>query len=238
MQVSARRRFSQSLQFGASWTWSKAMDFNDTDTSSVTTLVPLRNWHYGLAGFDRTHVVKFNYVANLPNARVGHWLLKGALHGWELSGITSFVSGAPLGVGFSTTTAVDITGTSDLGARIVAIGAPALPKDQRTFSRFFDTSAFRLPAVGTLGNTGKTVLRGPGINNWDAALAKSFRLYEGLRLQFRAEAYNAFNHTQFAGVNTSAQFNPATGAQTNAAFGTITSARSPRTMQLAVRVMF
>jgi hypothetical protein len=238
LQVSARRRFSRSVQFGAAWTWSKAMDFNDTDTSSVTTLAPLRSWHYGLAGFDRTHIVKLNYVIALPNAPVRSRVLRGALHGWELSGITSFISGAPLSVGFSTTTAVDITGSSDLGARIVAVGNPVLPKGDRTFNRYFDTSVFRLPAVGTLGNAGKTVLRGPGVNNWDTALAKSFRLRESLRLQFRCEAYNAFNHTQFSTVNTTAQFNPATGAQTNPAFGTLTGARNPRNLQLALRLMF
>jgi hypothetical protein len=238
MQVSARRRFTRSVQFGAAWTWSKAMDFNDTETSAVTVLAPLRAWHYGLAGFDRTHIVRINYLVNLPNAPVHNRVLRGALHGWELSGITSFISGAPLGVGFTTTTAIDITGTPDLGARIVTVGSPVLPKSERTFSRYFDTSVFRLPPVGSLGTAGKTVLRGPGTNNWDTALAKTFRLYETLRMQFRCEAYNAFNHTQFSAVNTTAQFNPATGAQTNPSFGQITAARNPRTVQLALRVMF
>ncbi len=238
LQVSARRRFTRSVQFGAAWTWSKAMDFNDTETSSVTVLAPLRQWHYGLAGFDRTHIFRLNYLVKLPNAPVRNPALRGILHGWELSGITSFISGAPLGVGFSTTSAVDITGSADLGARIVALGSPVLPKNERTFSRFFDTSVFRLPAVGTLGNTGKTVLRGPGINNWDSALAKSFPLHEKVRLQFRCEAYNAFNHTQFSTINTTAQFNPSTGALTNPAFGSITGARNPRTVQLAARLVF
>ena len=52
---------------------------------------------------------------------------------------------------------------------------------------------------------------GPGVNNWDASIAKSFRIVERVQLRVRIEAYNAFNHTQFAAVNTSAQFNPATG---------------------------
>ncbi|MBI3679449.1 MAG: TonB-dependent receptor [Acidobacteria bacterium] len=238
LQVSARRRFAQHLQFGAAWTWSKTMDFNDTDTSAVTTLVPLRSWHYGLAGYDRTHVVKLNYLWDVPRLPVRGTILRGIFHGWELSGITSFVSGQPLGVGFSTTTAVDIAGTADLGARIVVTGPPVLPKDQRTFTRVFDTSVFRLPAVGTVGNAGKTLLRGPGVNNWDAAIAKSFPIRESLRLQFRCEAYNVFNHTQFSAVSTAAQFNPATGQQTNGAFGSYTAARVPRTIQLVVRVIF
>jgi carboxypeptidase family protein/TonB-dependent receptor-like protein len=238
LQASARRRFAKHLQFGAAWTWSKAMDYNDTDTSAVTTLVPLKSWNYGLAGFDRTHVVKLNYLLDVPNLPVRGALLRGIFHGWELSGITSFVSGQPLGVGFTTTTAIDITGTADLGSRIVVTGPAALAKDRRTFNRYFDTSVFRLPAAGTVGNAGRTVIRGPGVNNWDAALAKSFPLRESLRLQFRCEAYNVFNHTQFSTVNTSAQFNPATGAQLNGAFGSFTAARIPRTVQLVARVTF
>ncbi len=238
LQVSARRRFSRNMQFGASWTWSKTLDFNDTDTSAVTTIVDLRNWNYGLASFDRTHILKINYLYDLPKLPVRNFLLKGALHGWQLSGITSFVSGQPLGVGFGTSSAVDTTGTSDLSARTVINGDAILPKGDRTFSRFFNTSVFSMPPVGTVGTAAKTVLRGPGVSNFDASMAKSFRIMERVQLRVRVEAYNAFNHTQFNGLNTSAQFNPTTGAQTNAAFGSLTSSRSPRTIQLGARISF
>jgi len=238
LQVSARRRFARHVQFGAAWTWSKTMDFNDTDLSAVNTLVPFRAWNYGLASYDRTHVVKLNYLLDVPNLAVRGAVLRSVLNGWQLSGITSFVSGAPLGVGFTTTTAVDISGTPDLSPRIVVTGAASLPKSQQTFSQFFNTSVFQLPAVGTVGNAGRTVIRGPGVNNWDAALVKSFVLREPLRLQLRLEAYNAFNHTQFTTVNTTAQFNPATGQQVNAAFGQFTAAANPRQVQLALKVTF
>ena len=238
LQVTARRRFSRNLQFGAAWTWSKALDFNDTDIGAVTTLVNLRTWNYGLASFDRTHIVKLNYLYDLPKLPVHNFLLKGGLHGWQLSGIASFVSGQPLGVGFGTTSAIDTTGTPDLGARTVINGPAILPKDQRTFERYFDTSVFGLPSAGTVGTAAKTVFRGPGVNNWDASIAKSFRIVERVQLRVRFEAYNAFNHTQFAGVNTTAQFNTVTGAQTNAAFGSLTSTRSPRTLQLGARISF
>jgi len=238
LQVSARRRFARYMEFGAAWTWSKTMDFNDTDTSEVSTLVPFRPWNYGLAAFDRTHVVKLNYLLDVPNLPVQGMILKGVLHGWQLSGITSFISGAPLGVTFTTTTAVDITGTPDLSPRPVVVGNASLPKSQQTFNQFFNTSVFQLPAVGTVGNLGRTVFRGPGINNWDAALVKSFPLREPMRLQLRLEAYNALNHTQFTTVNTAAQFNPTTGQQVNAAFGQFTAAANPRQVQLAVKLTF
>ena len=165
LQISARRRFSRNLQFGAAWTWSKAMDFTDTDTATVTPIVNLRQWNYGLAGYDRTHIVKLNYLYDLPNLRVHNAILKGVFQGWQLSGIVSMVSGAPTGVSFSTTTAVDTTGTPDLTARTVITGAAILPKDQRTFARYFDTSVFALAPVGTVGTAPKVVFRGPGVNN-------------------------------------------------------------------------
>ncbi len=238
LQVSARRRFARRFQFGAAWTWSKAMDFNDTDLSQVNTLAPFRSWNYGLASFDHTHIVKLNYLFDIPNLPVHSAVLRGVLNGWELSGITTFASGAPLSVGYTTTTAVDISGTPDLRPRIVVTGDPNLPKGQQTFDQFFNTGVFQLPAVGTIGNTGRTVIRGPGLNNWDTALAKNFTVYERLTLQLRLEAYNVFNHTQFTGVDATAQFNPSDGRQVNAGFGQFTSAAQPRVVQLAVRLAF
>ena len=208
MQVSACRRFARNFRFGAAWTWSKTMDLNDNDTDTVTTIVNLRSWNYGLAAFDRTHIVKINYLYDLPKLPGNNIVITTVLNGWQLSGITSFVSGQPLGVSFGTTNAEDITGTSDLTPRTVIVGNAVLPKDQRTFNRFFNTSAFALPAVGTVGDAGKAVIRGPGVNN---------NIVERMELRLRLEAYNAFNHTQFSTVNTSAH--PSTGAQTNAAFG-------------------
>jgi hypothetical protein len=238
LQVTAHRRFAQHVDFGAAWTWSKAMDYNDTDLSEVYTIVPFRSWNYGMASFDHTQIVKLNYLIDVPNLSVHNAILGAVLHGWQLSGITTFQSGAPLGIGVTTTTSEDITGTPDLSARAVVTGDPDLSKSQQTFSRFFNTSVFQLPAVGTVGNAGRTVIRGPGLNNWDSALAKSFLIHERVRLQLRLEAYNAFNHTQFTTVNTTAQFNPATGQQVNGAFGQFTAAANPRQVQLAVRLAF
>ena len=94
-----------------------------------------------------------------------------------------------------------------------------------------------MPARGTIGNSAPTQVRGPGINNWDIALFKNMPIREQVSLQFRAEAYNAFNHTQFAALDTAARFD-AQGNQVNARFGEFTSARPPRVMQLALRLYF
>jgi hypothetical protein len=237
LQTTAQRRVARMLQMGVAWTWSKAMDYNSSDADPVTTLVSPRVWNYGLATFDRTHIFKANWIWDLPGAgpKAGPAAL--ALRGWQLSGVTSFMSGAPLGVNVTTSTGADITGTPSLSPRAVVTGNPVLPKSERTFSRNFDTSVFRLPASGTFGNAARTVIRGPGINNWNLGLFKSFRVREGMRLQFRAEAYNAFNHTQFSALDTTARFD-AQGTQVNTRMGEFTAARQPRIMQFALRLSF
>jgi hypothetical protein len=214
------------------------MDYNSGDTDTVSSLVPVRVWNYGLSNFDRTHILKFNWLWDIPKAPVGNAVLDRVVNGWQLSGIASFVSGNPMSVGYNTTTAVDITGTPSQGARIVVLDNPVLPKSERTFNRFFNTDVFALPKVGTFGNSARTVIRGPGTNNWDIAVFKNVPVNERMRFQFRLETYNTFNHTQFSGLDTGARFEPATGQQVNTRFGELTGARSPRIIQLALRFLF
>jgi len=238
LQITARRRFANRVQFGLAWTWSKAMGFTDLDTTAITSLTPLRAWNYGLASFDRTHIVKFDWLWDLPKAPIENRVLKAALHNWQLSGIASWVSGAPLSVGLTTVAAFDFTGTPSQGARVVQTGDPVLPKSERAFSQHFRTDVFQMPARGTVGNAALTQFRGPGVNNWDVALFKDFPIREHARLQFRAEAYNAFNHTQFSAVDATARFDTTTGRQVNTRFGEYTASRSPRIMQFALRFYF
>ena len=237
LQVTANRRFQNGLQFGAAWTWSKAMDYTDGDGQAVSAQVNPRVWNYGLAGFDRTHVVKVNFLYEVPKASVQSAIAKRVLHGWQISGIASFVSGAPTGVGFSTVAAIDITGTPTHGARVVVTGNPVLPKSERTFTRYFRTDVFRVPAVGSIGNAAKTQFRGPGRNNWDVSFFKDVPVRERMRFQFRAEMYNIFNHTQFTGVDAATRFDQQ-GNQVNARMGQLTSASDPRIVQLALRFYF
>lgn len=237
MQVTARRRFAQSVQFGFAWTWSKAMNYNDFDNNPISVLASPRFWNYGLSTFDRTHMVRMDWTWDLPKARTGNAALNYVVNNWQLSGITSFISGEPVNVSWTNTTPIDITGTASQGARINVTGNPILPKGERTFSRNFRTEVFQRPAVGTFGNSATTQLRGPGINNWDMVLMKNLPIRENLRMQFRAEAYNAFNHTQFATFDAAARFDPQ-GNQVNARFGEYLSARAPRIMQFALRLYF
>jgi hypothetical protein len=237
LQTTLNRRFARGVQFGLAWTWSKSMNYMDFDGNTFSPLVSRRVWNYGLSQWDRTHVFKFNYLWDVPRAPWDNFAARWVMNGWQLSGITSFVSGQPTGVGYSFTTAREITGTPSQGARIVVLSNPVLPKSEQTFSRNFRTDVFAPPAVGTIGNSARTILRGPGINNWDIAIFKNFPIPEPMQLQFRCEMYNAFNHTQFSGFDTGARFDPQ-GDQVNTRLGQFTGARNPRYIQLSLRFSF
>lgn len=237
LQVTANRQFASGLQFGASWTWSKALDYNDNDTDTISSLIPARVWNYGLASFDRTHVLTLNWLWDVPKSPWRFLTARVVLNDWTVSGITTFSSGAPLGIGFSQVTVSDITGSPTDGPRVVVTGDPNLPKSERTFSRNFRTEVFRPPSADTFGNAAKTLIRGPGINNWDIAIFRNFPIREQMRFQFRGELYNAFNHTQFSALDTTTRFD-AQGNQVNTRLGEFTAARNPRQMQLALRFYF
>lgn len=266
LQTSLQRRFVNGFQAGVVYSWSKAMDYSDDDKGGVATFQNRREWNYGLADYDRTHVFAANYLLDLPGGGLKNGLLRGVLGRWQLSGLTRFQSGAPLSLTPSLRTGcsdrsapcaettsnafgTDITGGGD-GWRAVLSGNPTLPGGQRTNERWFDPSLFSPPALAqqvtdmagvqrvlALGNVGRTFGRGPGIVNTDLALFKNIDLAGSLTAQLRIEAYNVFNHTQFDTVNTSPQWDQS-GAQVNPLFGKVTGARDPRIMQLALRLRF
>lgn len=237
LQVSATRRYTRNLQLGAAWTWSKSMDYGSADGEKISTFVPVRVWNYGLSSYDRTHVLKLNWVYDTPATPFRNAVLKTAFNNWQVSGVASFVSGPPATVSFTTVKATDLSGSPTEAVRVVVTDNPVLPKGERTFSRFFRTDVFRLPAAGTIGNAARSILRGPGINNWDIAVFKTFPVQERARLQFRCEMYNAFNHAQFQNFDTTARFDDA-GNQVNARFGEMRSTRNARIIQLALRLYF
>ena len=241
LQAQVNRRFGGKIQYGVAFTWSKSMDYAAAqgDADQISPLVP-RSYYYGVTVYDRPVVVKPNFVWDLPRASQfvgGSRLAKEILDHWQFSGILTFQSGQPTTVGFTTTVPMDITGTPSLSPRINVTGDPTLPSDQRSFSKAFNTSVFALPAIGTLGNAGKYILRLPRINNWDLAILKSIQVRESMHLQLRWEMYNALNHTQFTAFNSTASF-AANGSQTNTSFGQYTAAANPRTCQASLRFQF
>ncbi|HUS08524.1 MAG TPA: carboxypeptidase regulatory-like domain-containing protein [Bryobacteraceae bacterium] len=239
LQVSANKRFSHGLQFGVSYSWAKALGTADSDTSLVSSYFPARAWNYGPPSYDRTHTLVVNYLYELPKVgtRLGWTPAKWVFDNWQISGITSMITGAPFTPGFTTTDAAEITGSSE-AARITVIGNPHLDEGQRNFFRNFNTAAFARTTVGSFGNAGVNILRGPGINNWDVNITKRVQLFSESRfVQFRTELFNAWNHTQFSGLYTTARFD-ANGNQVDPNFGAYSASRAPRTIQLSLRVVF
>lgn len=238
LQVTLERRFAHRINFDAVYTWSKTMDYVDSESALVNPVVPLRKYYYGPAGFDLPQSLVINIVYHLPRLRVRNVIADSICNNWVFSDISTFQTGTPFNVGVATTTGEDITGTPSISPRAVLTGNPNLSRSDRSFSRFFNTSVFRLPSMGTFGTASKNDIIGPGMDNYDMALMKHIPLHDRLNLELRFEAYNAFNHTQFSGVDATANFNPSTGAQINRQFGQYTSARDPRQLQLAARFTF
>jgi hypothetical protein len=239
LQASIRRRLASGLQVTASYTYSKVLGVASADGDAISSYQPARSRNYGPLSFDRRQSLVVSYVYELPQAgtRLGFRPAKWVLDNWQLSGITTFQTGAPMTPGFSTQPSVDISGSSD-SARMNVVGNPNLSSGDRTFGREFNVAAFALPAVGTLGNMGTNVFYGPGINNWDLSVTKRFRiLSEARTLSFRGEFYNAFNHTQFSTWNTSFIFN-SLGQQINSAVGQANGARPPRNVEISAHLVF
>ena len=239
LQVSANRRFTRGLQFGLAYTFSKTLGTASADGGTLSPYFSPRSRNYGPLSFDRTHMLVINYMYDLP--KVGSRLkFKPAgwvLDNWQISGITSFISGAAFTPGFSTVDGEDITGSGE-GATITVVGDPNLDKSQRTYFRNFATEMFRRTPSRNFGNAGVGILRGPGTNNWDISVSKRVPLYSEARfIQFRTEMFNAWNHTQFSGLYTTARFDLA-GNQTDPNFGAYSAARQPRVIQLSLKVFF
>ena len=218
LQTSFVRRLSAGFAVQGSYTYSKTLDNTSTPMNSYA---PDR-LERALSGFDRTHILVVSYIWELPLARSSVGWKRLAFQGWQVSGISRFETGVPMTIGI----AGDRAGVGGGAQRASAVGLVIRPK---TITQWFDQASFVNPALGAFGNTGRGIVRGPGGNNWDVSFSKRTMLKENIQLQFRAEFFNLFNHTQWAGVGTTV------GAGT---FGQVVSARDPRITQLALRLLF
>jgi hypothetical protein len=150
------------------------------------------------------------------------------LGGWQTTGIFTLQSGTP----FSALMSTDVPNTVDGGVlRPEATSKNGnLPRGQRNVNRWFDTSAFTLPAAFTYGNAGRNTLIGPGLGNLDWGFYKNFRLKEQLHLQFRSEFFNLTNTAHFGLPNQYVNL-PGAGAITYLV-------APPREIQLALKLLF
>ncbi len=240
LQIGASRRYTNGLMVGASYTFSKTLGVADGDTSGVSPYFSPRQRNYGPLGFDRPHILTFNYVYDVPKvgSRMNFKPAKYVLDNWMLSGMTTMQSGSPFLPGFGQVNTEEWTGSTE-GARVDVVGNPNLPKGERTFDRWFNTAAFAMPAKGTFGNAGVNIMRNPGVNEWNLAVSKRIPLGGEERwLQFRTELFNAWNHTQYSGMGTGTSFDNATGVNKSTTFGVINAARPPRIIELSLKLYF
>jgi hypothetical protein len=251
LQVTANRRVGR-LFVGMNYTWSKNLTTATGDTNFVRPDQYTRLADYGPSGNDRLHNFAINYVYDIPTLYPNNAFAKAALGGWQLSGITAFMSGAPYAITYSVTGATqqNFTGSTTENARVGFSGNPNTGSDS-PYNRLNGNVVVE-PKQGSLGlESGVNYLRGPGIANYNLSLQKQFSIKERLRLQLRGDAFNVFNHTQFSGVNSNITFagfnNPtptnlylkADGTVNNInGFGTVNGARDPRIMQLVMRLQF
>jgi len=204
LQLKVNRRFTRGFTFGIAYTWSKAMDTSNSDTESVNPF-DTRRYEYRLASFDRTHNFTANYVYNLPKLSrylKDNQVAKVVFDDWQVSGITRFISGSPfeLATGISGLGSRErISGSYTDGARFYLRSNP----QRSPYGLQIDPNAFVIPPIGDLGPWPRNYLRGPGVNNHDLTIFKNLPWgREGKRsLQLRFEMFNAFNHTQFKGIN-------------------------------------
>jgi len=227
LEVSLNRRLARNFSILATYTFSKSID----DTSAFLGTQPDKNFpqdsrnyraERALSSFDMRHRFTTAYTYNLPGRQ---WWIRNS----ELRGIVVAQSGQP----FTPILLTDNSNTGNQGGifgsdRPDVLRNPEL--DDRTPERWFDTSAFAIPAQYRFGSAGRNILEGPGLFTFDLAFSRRFALRERASLSFDAEAFNLFNRTNFD--------LPERIADDPATFGRIFSAKPPRQIQFALRLTF
>ena len=221
MWLTATQRFRRGLQFNASYTWSKSLDYNSFSSGGIVgqNSYDLRG-DRGLSDFDVRHRFVISAIYELPFSG-NRWKT-----GWQLAAIVQSQSGNPVNIVSSNSTVNGVAGTlrPDVNGPVAIIGS---------VDQWFDTTRFT--AVPEFGNLGRNVVIGPGFNNTDFSIVKNTRFGEKLRAQFRAEFFDLFNNANFG--------QPGNVVGTPA-FGRITSTRFPtgetgssRQIQFAVKLI-
>lgn len=227
------KRYGNGLSAVASYTWSKWLA--NTYDDWVGTPAGYSNYYnqradYGPTQHDVEHHVSFGPLYELPFGPGKRWLSSGVLGqvigGWVVGNVSTIYSGFPVTVTCNTNS-TNAYSSGPLRPNIS--GNPNLPGDSRTLNRAFDTSVFSQPAAYQFGNAGVGIVRAPGFFEMDFSVIRQFRFREGVLMQFRLEAFNALNHPNLNAPNT---------VYGSAAFGTITSERQARQVQVGVRISF
>ncbi|HZS50651.1 MAG TPA: TonB-dependent receptor [Bryobacterales bacterium] len=190
LQVNLRKQFQHYISFIGSYTYSKALDYS---SNPFVPIIGATARNYGPADYDRTHIFSLSHVIQIPigagSGRLNSGRIGEALGGWQLNGIFRWATGTPFSV----------------LADPAACGCPGLPYAyanavqpiSSNAEAGFNPAAFAAPS-GSIGNTGRNILRGPGFKTYDLSLFRSFSLRERAKFELRGEAYNLFNTPLFA----------------------------------------
>jgi hypothetical protein len=225
---------TRGLDLLASYTFSKSIDQSSGLPEPVNPVDA--SLSRALSAFDLRHnlVTSFHYQLPSPGHR---GLLHAMASGWSVAGIARFTSGLPVTLLNNNDTS--LLGSIPNGINNNGVDTPAwtgaslsLNRNPRGGAPIFDASQFSLPTLGTQGNARRRFFSGPGLVNCDATLSRSVLVKDNRALEFRAEAFNLFNHAQF--------FGPASveGNLSSSSFGQAVSAMPPRLAQLALRYRF
>lgn len=258
MVVSLNKRFSRGLQFLASYTWSSLLATTQNfvagslDGGSAIGDQNNARARYGWDSFVRPQRFILSWVYQFPEINGHSALVRKALGGWSLAGVTTIQSGQRLAV--TATNVQNLFGSladrapasaSGCGDRFVNSGSVQKKLNNYINSSCFDLSNYAVigdDGIGTaFGTSGIGEVVGPNQNNWDLSLAKSTNLSERVQLQFRTDFFNAFNHPQFANPNLDLGLSaPQLGlVAPDPTFGAITATNTnPRVMQFALRLVF
>ena len=244
LQASLERSFTSGWLWQTHYMWSHTIADGTVGTGETAQVenASCRACDRSSANFDVRHNITMNSVYQLPiGPGRGHWNMQGVagklLAGWQVSGIVSARTGLPINI-LVTRKASDMLDGNSRNQRPDRVPGVALYPANQTINNWLNPAAFAVPAKGTWGNLGRNAARGPGYWETDTALEKSTPIGERVNLTFRAEAFNLFNHPNFA--------NPAANISSTSSFGVITSilntgavgTGTPRRLQLMLRAEF
>jgi len=242
LQITLNRQVSRGLNLGLAYTYSKAMTTNTDDRGIPTDDTYNLKMDYGPSYYNPPQILGFNYVYDLPFYTAQKGFVGHVLGGWEVSGITTIETGQPFSVfqyndPFNLVNAITEAGDGGLGLwnpradrTSTAISYP------KTVSEWFNPAAFTA-AAGHFGIQGINDLLGPGQQVWDIGFIKNTSISERMRIQFRGEFFNAFNHTNFC-TYSSGNSPCVDNYLGDTTFGAVTSTHLPRNVQLGLKLYF
>ncbi len=212
LQATLNRRFTRSFSFGMAYTWSKVMGTANGDGDFINPICS-RCADYRRLAFDRTHVLVVNYDWKLPGLKGGNWLSRGVVNGWQITGITQFLSGQPedVGIGIPNINLNQRVGGS--WTEPVRGVFTSDPQGDRSRDKFFNWESVRLPtvaeALSAQGAFPRNYVERPGIFVTDLSFFKNFPLGgdSSRNLQLRVEMFNVLNTPQFSDMSRGVTFN-------------------------------